>query len=111
MKRQKSCGPRWGKLVHQLPGVVTFAYDLRLGCTIARWKGIDEEIHLGGSIEPLAIIEVPDHEKTSFRPSKWPQKFGNRKTAKNSKLPKKNVLSQLEKVGGHRDPPGSILPP
>jgi hypothetical protein len=51
MKRQKSCGPRWGKLVHQLPGVVTFAYDLCLGCTIARWKGIDEEIHLGGSIK------------------------------------------------------------
>jgi hypothetical protein len=51
MKRQKSCGPRWGKLVHQLPGVVTFAYDLRLGCTIAHWKGIDEEIHLGGSIK------------------------------------------------------------
>jgi hypothetical protein len=44
---------------------------------------------------PLAIIEVLDHEKTSFRPSKWPQKFRNRKTAKNSKLPK-IVLSQLE---------------
>jgi hypothetical protein len=34
------------------------------------------------------------------------------KTAKNSKLPKlsKTVLSQLEKVGGHRYPSGSILP-
>jgi hypothetical protein len=51
MKRQKSCGPRLGKLVHQLPGVVTFAYDLRFRCTIARWKGIIEEIHFGGSIK------------------------------------------------------------
>ena len=38
------------KLVPQLPGVVTFAYELRLGCTIACWKGIDEELHLGGAI-------------------------------------------------------------
>jgi hypothetical protein len=32
---------------------------------------------------------VPDCENMSFRPSKWPQKFGTRKTAKNSKLLKK----------------------
>jgi hypothetical protein len=59
---------------------------------------------------PLDIIEKLDPKKTSFRPSKWPWKL---KTAKNSKLPKlqKIVLSQLEKVGGHRYPPGSILPP
>jgi hypothetical protein len=50
MKRQKSCGPRLGKLVHQLLGVVTFAYDLRFRRMIARWKGIIEEIHFGGSI-------------------------------------------------------------
>jgi hypothetical protein len=48
MKHQNSCGPRWSKLVHQLPGVVTFAYDLRLGHTIARWKGSDDELHLEG---------------------------------------------------------------
>jgi hypothetical protein len=47
MKRQKSCGPRLGKLVHQLPEVVTFAYDLRFRRVIARWKGIIEEIHFG----------------------------------------------------------------
>jgi hypothetical protein len=57
MKRQKSCGPRLGKLVHQLPGVVTFAYDLRFRRMIARWKGIVEEIHFGGSIMPSTIIE------------------------------------------------------
>jgi hypothetical protein len=110
MKRQKSCGPRLGKLVHQLPGVVTFAYDLRFRCVIARWKGIIEEIHFGGSIMPLAIIENLYLEKPSFGPSKWPRKL---KPAKNSKLPKlpESVLSHLEKVGGHRYPPGSILPP
>jgi hypothetical protein len=79
--------PVLGSLVYQLPRGVTLAYDLRLGRTIARWKGIIEEIHFGGSIKPLVIIEVLDPKKTSFRPSKWPRKFRNRKTAKNSKLP------------------------
>ena len=76
---------RLGKLVHQLAGVVTFAYDLCFRCVIARWKGIIEEINFGGSIMPLYIIENFDLEKPSFRPSKWPQKL---KPAKNSKLPK-----------------------
>jgi hypothetical protein len=57
MKRQNSCGPRLGKLVHQLPGVVTFAYDLRFRRMIALWKGIVEEIHFGGSIMNLDIME------------------------------------------------------
>jgi hypothetical protein len=74
MKRQKSCEPCLGKLVHQLPGVVTFAYDLHFRRVIARWKGIIEDIHLGGSIIALYIIEELDTEKPSFRPSKWPQK-------------------------------------
>jgi hypothetical protein len=43
MKRQKSCGPRLGKLVHQLPEVVTFSYDLRFRHTIARWKGLTKK--------------------------------------------------------------------
>ena len=72
MKRQMSCGSRLGKLVHQLPGVVTFAYDLRFMRVIARWKGIFEEIHFGHSIMPLDIIKNLDLEKTSFRPLKWP---------------------------------------
>jgi hypothetical protein len=52
---------------------------------IACWKDIIEEIHFGGSIMPLAIIENLDLEKPSFRPSKWPWML---KPAKNSKLPK-----------------------
>jgi hypothetical protein len=66
MKRQKSCGPRLGKLVHQLPGVVTFAYNLCFRHMIARWKGIIEEIHFGGSIIPLDIIGNLNLEKPSF---------------------------------------------
>jgi hypothetical protein len=34
---------------------------------IARWKGIIEEIHFGGSIMFLAIIEKLDPEKLSFK--------------------------------------------
>jgi hypothetical protein len=52
---------------------------------ISRWKSIIEEIHFGGSIMPLAIIENLYLEKPSFRPSKQPWKL---KLAKNSKLPK-----------------------
>jgi hypothetical protein len=98
MKRQKSCGPRLGKLVHQLPGVVTFAYDLRFRRVIARWKGIIKEIHFGGSIMPSAIIENLDLKKPSFRPSKWPWKL---KPAKNSKLPKlpENCFEPVGKGG------------
>jgi hypothetical protein len=98
MKRQKSCGPRLGKLVHQLPRVVTFAYDLRFRRMIARWKGIIEEIHFGGSIMPLTIIENLDLEKPSFGPSKWPRKL---KIAKNSKLPKfpENYFEPVGKGG------------
>jgi hypothetical protein len=55
MKRQKSCGPRLGKLVHQLPRVVTFVYDIRFRRLIAHWKGIFEEIHFWGSIITLDI--------------------------------------------------------
>jgi hypothetical protein len=101
MKRQKSCGPRLGKLVHQLPGVVTFAYDLRFRSVISIWKGIIEEIHFGGSIMPLAIIENLDLKKPSFRPSKWPRKL---KPAKNSKLPKLSE-NYFEPVGKGRWPP------
>ena len=74
MKHQKLCGPHLGKLVHKLLGVVTFAYDVHFRCVIARLKGIAEEIHFGGLIMPLAIIEELDTEKPSFRPSKWPWK-------------------------------------
>jgi hypothetical protein len=65
---------------------------------IARWKGIIEEIHFGGSIMPLDIIENLYLKKPSFRPSKWPRKL---KPAKNSKLPKlpENCFEPVGKGG------------
>jgi hypothetical protein len=45
MKRQKSCGIYLGKLVHQLPGVIAFTYNLHFRCTIARWKFISYVYH------------------------------------------------------------------
>jgi hypothetical protein len=105
MKHQKSCGPRLGKLVHQLPGVVTFAYDLRFRHVIARWKGIIEDIHFGGSIIPLDIIKDLDPEKPSFRPSKCPRKLKLLKIV-NCQNCQTTILSQLEKVGGHQYPYG-----
>jgi hypothetical protein len=75
---------------------------------IARWKGIVEEIHFVGSMMPLAIIEHLDLKKTSFRPSKWPQKLNLLKIV-NCQNCQKTILSQSEKVGGHQYPPGSML--
>jgi hypothetical protein len=64
---------------------------------------------LGAQLKPLAIIEVIYLEKPSFRPSKWPRKFRNRKTAKNSKFPK----DCLDPIGIGEWPPIStwINPP
>jgi hypothetical protein len=108
MKRQKSCGPRLGKLVHQLPGVVTFAYDLRFRRVIARWKGIIEEIHFGGSIMPLAIIEnLYLKKKLHLGPQNGPGSENLLKIV-NCQNGQKTVLSHLEKVGGPRYPPGSL---
>ena len=97
MKRQKSCGPHLGKLVHQLLGVVTFPYGLHFRSMIAHWKGIVEEIHFGGNIKGTYIF-LPIFHETSFRASKWPQKL---KTTKNSKLPKlpENCFEPVGKGG------------
>jgi hypothetical protein len=108
MKRQKSCGPRLGKLVHQLLEVVTFAYDIHFRCVIDCWKGIIDDIHFGGSIMFFSIIENIDPEKPSFRPSKWPRKLKLLKIV-NCQNCQKTVLSQLEMVGDHRYPSGSTM--
>jgi hypothetical protein len=53
----------------------------------------------------LGIIEELDPEKPSFRPSKWPRKLKLLKIV-NCQNCQKTILSQLEKVGGHRCPSG-----
>jgi hypothetical protein len=98
MKHQKSCGPRLVKLVHQLPRVVTFAYDLRFRRLIDCWKGIVEDINFWFSIMPFSTIKNPDLENPSFGPLKWSRKL---KTAKNSKFPKllENYFEPFENGG------------
>jgi hypothetical protein len=81
--------PVLGSLVYQLPEGVTLAYDLCLGCTIACWKGIDEELHFGGSIKAFGIsLRCPIVKKRCLGPQNGPRSLGPQKTAKNSKLPK-----------------------
>ena len=70
MKHQKSCGPRLGKLVHQLPGVVTFAYDLRFRCMIACWKGIIKEINFRHNMEGPQIVQTCFPKKHRLGPKK-----------------------------------------
>jgi hypothetical protein len=108
MKRQKSCGPRLGKLVHQLPGVINFAYDLHFRRMIDHWKGIIEEIHFGGNNQGVSYFS-PFSKKHRLGPQNG---SGSKKLLKivNYQNCQKIVLSQLEKVGGHRYPPGSINP-
>jgi hypothetical protein len=66
MKRQKSCGPRLGKLVHQLPGVVTFAYDLHFRRMIARWKDLSEAYNARDKIAYLDAIVIPKHTQKNI---------------------------------------------
>jgi hypothetical protein len=49
-------------------------------------------------------------KKHRLGPQNGPRSSGTEKLLKIVSC-QKIVLSQLEKVGGHRDPPGSILPP
>jgi hypothetical protein len=103
MKSQKSCGPRLGKLVHQLPGVVTFAYDLRFRRVIARWKGIIEEIHFGDQSCLWLSLRISIPKNLHLGPQNGPEV----KTTKNSKLPKMSE-NCFEPVGKGGWPPISI---
>ena len=66
MKRQKSSGPCLGKLVHQLPGVITIAYSLCLGRMIARWKDLSEDYNARDKMASLDAI---------LRRQLWGKKF------------------------------------
>jgi hypothetical protein len=66
MKRQKSCGPRLGKLVHQLPGVITFAYGLRFRRMMARWKDPSETYNTQDKIALLDAILQGQHTQKNI---------------------------------------------
>jgi hypothetical protein len=111
MKCQNSCGPRLGKLVHQLPRVVTFAYDLCFRHMIAHWKGITERRII--SSWPRLVLQsvtwAPNPKKTSFRASKQPQKFGTQKTVE--KLPRWKTIFRASGIGGWPPISTCINPP
>ena len=62
-----------GKLVHQLPGVVTFAYDLNFRCVIARWKGIFKKYTLFLQTLNLSTVYCGKPKKHCLGPQNDPK--------------------------------------
>ena len=102
MKCQKSCGPRLGESIHQLPRVVTFAYELCFRPMVSHWKDIYKDYN------NFMIKTYP--KKRHLGPQNGSGSSGPEKLLKivNYQNCQKAVLSQLEKVGGNRYPPGSM---
>ena len=64
-----------GKLVPQLPEVVTFAYELCFRHMIAHWKGIFDSYTLYHQNLTMSIVSLWQSKKTLFRASKHPLKY------------------------------------
>jgi len=64
-----------GKLVPQLLGVVTFAYNLHFRHEIAHWKGIFENYTLCHKTLTPSTVWLWKDEKTLFRAPKRPSKY------------------------------------
>ena len=77
MKHQNSCGPSWGKLVHQLIRVVTFSCDLCFKRVITHWKGIFEKYTLCHQNMTPSTIWLWQAKRTLFRAPKRPWKYIN----------------------------------
>jgi hypothetical protein len=60
MKSQKSCGPRLGKIVHQISGVVNFVYDLYFRCVspLERYHRGDSFLGLNHAFDYLAKMSL-----------------------------------------------------
>ena len=63
------------KLVPQLPGVITFPYNLCFRCVIAHWKGIFENYTLCHQNLTLSIVWLWRSKKQLFRTPKRPWKY------------------------------------
>jgi hypothetical protein len=74
---------RRGKLVHQLPGVVTFAYDIRFRCTITCWKGLYEEYTLCHHTLTSINCDCGGPKKCCLGPQNDPGSLGPKKLEKN----------------------------
>ena len=82
MKGQQFYLPQSGKLVTQLPGAITFAYDLRLDHLRDRWKGLAEEYI--ENIKNLSLYfpkQCP--KKRRLGPQNGPGSLGAKKLPKN----------------------------
>jgi hypothetical protein len=64
-----------GKLVPQLSGVTTFAYNLHFRCVIAHWKGIFESYILHYQTLTLLLVCLWRAKKIMFRAPKLPWKY------------------------------------
>ena len=117
MKRQ-TLGHVLGKLLHQLPEVVTLAYDLRSTHKIPHWKDLSEDYNFGEIIiEPLNHVAPrfpkkirlgPQNSVGSSRPEKL-LKIVNCDTIKETKKLKETMVGvQVELMGGHQYPPGTL---
>ena len=113
MKHQNSHGPRLGKSVHQLPGVINFSYDLRFNRMIARWEDLSEDYKNCQNFHDEIFSVVAYPKKRHLGPQNGSRSSGPEKMLKivNYQNFQKHVLGQLEKVGGHRYPPGSPFLP
>jgi hypothetical protein len=76
MKCQTSCGPCLGKLVHQLLGVITFAYDIHFRCMIAHWKGLSDDYTFFYHLSKGNLIVVI-HKKCCLGPQNVPASQGH----------------------------------
>ena len=78
MKCQQFYLPRSGKLVTQLPGGITFAYDLHLGHLRDHWKGPVEEY-----IDESLFLPKQCPKKRCLGPQNGPKSLGPEKLPKN----------------------------
>jgi hypothetical protein len=75
-----------GKLVPQLPGVVTFSYDLCFRDVIAHWKGILEEYMLCSQTLTLLQFDCGKPKNLLFRAQNRPGSTERCADMKNSKI-------------------------
>ena len=110
-----------GKLVHQLPGVTTLAYDIRLMRTIPHQKDLSKDYNFGiKNIKPWTHVAPMFPKKRRLGPQNSSESSGPEKllkivncaTIKKTQKLKDTVVGvQVGQVGGHQHPPRSFLPP
>ena len=88
MKHQPFYLPRSGKLVTQLPGGITFAYDLRLGRLRDHWKCLAKEYNVETEKQwiDISFLAQTMPKKCRLGPQNGPGSLGPEKLLKNANL-------------------------